>query len=280
MNEHSGNVSIANPGQTYVPSGRSSPSTRRTYALLALIIAVLIQVPLGLSHAVAGFCLRFASGVYVVVAPLLFGGIAFLITGGILAYLLSVATKRAHCRNPRVERAVLAATIALSLVFRILVTSVSLRFLDMPRAAGALGILDLPAVYWVETLLGIGIVSFAAFAFLPKMRPYCEACARYMVKQQHLFAQSELNRVLSELSQGTLQAHEWTATKKLYPSTELELHVCDHCHSGFMKVDSNTVAMDGSKEKRSSVTVYSDRCQAGAMESVLNALREKPRTGA
>lgn len=275
-----GDLDIANPGRTYVPSGKPSPSSLRTYAFFVPIIALLIQIPLGLSHALVGFCLRYASGVYVVIAPLLFGGIAFVITGAILSYSLGAATRAANCQSTSWERGALAATIALALAFRVLVTAITLEFISVPQAVHVKTPMDLPTLYWVETLLSLGIVSVAAFAFLPKMRPYCEICGSYMAKQQHLFAESDLTRVLSEISQGAPQVRAWTPTKILFPSTQLEVHVCDQCHSGFVKVDSNTVTMKDGKEQRVSKSVYADQCQPEAMESLLNALREKVTAGA
>lgn len=275
MNNSESTVDIENPSRTYVPSGKWSDTTVRTYALFVPLIALLIQIPLGVSHGVVGFCLRFASGLYVVVAPLLFGAIAFAITGAILAYGVSVATRNANCRNERRQRTALWATIALSLVFRVLVTSIVMQLIPLPHASDARTPLDLPGIYWIETLLSFGVVSVSATKFLPKMTPYCETCNRYMARQRRLFVGSDLPRIVSELSRGVPDASAWTTTKAAYPSSaEVELYQCNQCHNGFVKVDSFTTVMKDGKEQRSIATVFADQCQPRTSESLSSALRK------
>lgn len=285
MNDQTQQDRIHNPDRKYVPSGKSAPLALRTYALFAAITAVLIQIPFGLTEGLIGFVRRFSPGLWVV--PIMFGGIGFLVTGGILGYLMSLATKRGHCRNPITERTATIGTIGLSFCLRLVVTTVFLSLFGLGKELNAQTVFDLPPIYLIETLVGFGVVSFAAFAFRPKMKPYCEACGKYMNRQQHLFAPSELNRILSEIAEftraagGTILCREWKRTKDLFPSAQIILHICDRCHNGFLSVDSNTVTIkkDG-KEQRSSATVYSDQSSPQTTLSFINALQDKPKTNA
>jgi hypothetical protein len=276
MSESLKTSGINNPEQRYIPSGINSHRTFTTYLLFTVISAMAIQIPFGLTEALLGFVLRYSSGIWLITNPILFGGIGFLITGGILAYLIGLGTKRGHCRNPNTAKVATAATIALSLICRLAVTTVLAQ--KLAPELNVQSVLDLPTLYWIELLLAFGVVSFAAFVFAPAMKPYCETCEQYMRKSQHQFVSDELDRILSEFSKfthqgaGCFQCKDWKRSKDLYPSVQVVLDVCEKCQSGFVSVLRNTTTLDGRKEKRESQSVYCDRCQPSTMAIISKAL--------
>ncbi len=278
MNENIEHVSIHNPEKQYIPSGKVAHCTFRTYVLFAVIAAAVIQIPFGITEGLLAVLVRFSSlsGIWLFLSSISLGGIGFLITGCILSYLISVGTKLGHCRNPKAAKVTTVVTIGLSLICRPLVTFIF---------TGS--VLDLPAPYWIETLLGFGVVLFGALFFVPEMKPYCETCGQYMRRQQYLFAPSDQNRILSELSESTLQGHdhlhcrEWKRTKDLFPSVQVVLHVCEQCQGGFVKVESNTITIDKKNvQQRSSKSVYSDQCEPSVMMDLSKSMHDSYQTNA
>jgi len=280
MNDNNESTTVKNPDRNYVPSGKSSNSSLYIYVLYGVIIAVLIQIPFGLTEALIGFIVRFSSGIWLFISPILFGGIGFFISGSILGYLISLATKRAQCRNTNAEIIATVVTIALSFFFRLIVTTVTFTFLDIGNNLNAKTALDLPNPYWIETILGFTVLSFGAFISKPKMKPYCEACGKYMIKQQYLFAPSELSRILTEISGISEKPsfNDLKRTNNFFPSNEVLLHMCDQCYCGFLNVNSNIISIKDGKEQKSSSCVYSDELNSVATKAILSAMQANPGT--
>ena len=145
--------------------------------LFAVIISVLIQIPLVLTDAVTiwlidstppgpGFTPTWEITKWF--GPIACGAVGFFYTGVLLGYLVSVATKHEHCRNSGTEKTVTVVTIGLSLIWRLLLVAIVLDFFGLAEKFGVQSILDMPALYWVKTLISFGMVTIGAFITVGK----------------------------------------------------------------------------------------------------------------
>jgi len=216
---------VPNPEKKYLPSGKVSPWTIRTYALFAIINAAVIQIP----YELIGFATLNAlmEGLVTSVGGWFFTiiliGIGLLITGGILAFLQNFATKRAYCRNNNVAKKATVATVATALVLQIIVMIIGLQYSDNAQELNLHYISDLPVLFWVKTLISFGIILFGALAFSPNMAPFCEDCGQYMKKHEYLFVPTSLNHILSEISVLSkhrldyIESKRWKRTQDIVP---------------------------------------------------------------
>jgi hypothetical protein len=197
----------------YMPSGRTSSRTIKVYVVFSLIGAIVVQIPFGLTEGLMGFFVRFSSGIWVVLSPILFGVLGFAISGGILMHIVGLGTKRGQGRNPLFTRLFIILATVLAFPIRLIVTlGLGALLNEAPNS-----VLDLPSPYWVETLIGFGVVLTAALLVMPKeMDPYCESCARYMKTESAVYHESCLLNILNELKHFKAEGYTgWRHTPEL-----------------------------------------------------------------
>ncbi len=90
MNYESNVAGESDLASRYVPSGRTSPKTYKTYILYALIAAFVFQIPFGITEAVLYFVVKCSSGIWVIIGPILFGGIGFALSGAVLLWITHI----------------------------------------------------------------------------------------------------------------------------------------------------------------------------------------------
>jgi len=265
---------ISNPNRKYVPSGRSTSKTFQAYLLFSIIAIFTIQIPVYitsfLSVSIIPIVFSMSDRINInrgiSLSIIIWGIFAFIVgyflTGLMLGKFIRMGTERSHCRNPRMEKLAVIVTLIASFCLKVCIVY----FISTSQTkAQNVNVFDLPIGFWIEMVFSWAIITLGALN--KKMMPYCEECEKYMLKKQYFFLPSELDFLLSGISSCDLEMLQKCKRTDIHqPSVEIQLHTCDHLHSGFIEVILNTETTDAKGNKnKSSKPVYSDQLTSRAV---------------